>query len=590
MQVTFLQGCWRIFFIFIFCNFLIILTIMTARDFIQIILFFGLLIGLTPILGNYMYKVFTGKKHFMLFVFGWLEKLTYKSSGINPDEETNWKSYTFGLLMFNLIGFVFVFLIQLIQVHLPLNPANLPNVSWHSAFNTAASFMTNTNWQGYAGETTLSYFMQMLGLTVQNFVSAATGIAVLLALIRGISRKTTDKLGNFWTDLTRSTVYVLLPLSILFAFVLVGQGVVQNFKTYETVQTLQGAPQIIPMGPAASQIVIKQLGTNGGGFFNANSSHPFENPTPLSNFLEMLAILLIPAALTYTYGKMVGSTRQGWTIFTAMLILFAAGLSISLYAEYSANPVFGHLHLMEGKETRFGITNSILWSTATTSASNGSVNAMNDSLSPIAGMIAMINIMLGEIIFGGVGAGLYGMLVFIIITVFIAGLMVGRTPEYLGKKIEAFEVQMAIIAVLVPNLVIQLFSAWASVSSYGLSSLNNSGPHGLSEILYAYSSAAGNNGSAFAGLNANTVFYNLTLGFGMLIGRFGIIIPVLAIAGNMAKKKITPLSAGTFRTDNWLFIGLLIAVILIVGGLTHFPALSLGPVMEHLQMNSGMAF
>jgi potassium-transporting ATPase potassium-binding subunit len=563
---------------------------MTARDFIQIILFFGLLIGLTPILGNYMYKVFTGKKHFMLFVFGWLEKLTYKSSGINPDEETNWKSYTFGLLMFNLIGFVFVFLIQLIQVHLPLNPANLPNVSWHSAFNTAASFMTNTNWQGYAGETTLSYFMQMLGLTVQNFVSAATGIAVLLALIRGISRKTTDKLGNFWTDLTRSTVYVLLPLSILFAFVLVGQGVVQNFKTYETVQTLQGAPQIIPMGPAASQIVIKQLGTNGGGFFNANSSHPFENPTPLSNFLEMLAILLIPAALTYTYGKMVGSTRQGWTIFTAMLILFAAGLSISLYAEYSANPVFGHLHLMEGKETRFGITNSILWSTATTSASNGSVNAMNDSLSPIAGMIAMINIMLGEIIFGGVGAGLYGMLVFIIITVFIAGLMVGRTPEYLGKKIEAFEVQMAIIAVLVPNLVIQLFSAWASVSSYGLSSLNNSGPHGLSEILYAYSSAAGNNGSAFAGLNANTVFYNLTLGFGMLIGRFGIIIPVLAIAGNMAKKKITPLSAGTFRTDNWLFIGLLIAVILIVGGLTHFPALSLGPVMEHLQMNSGMAF
>lgn len=563
---------------------------MIARDFIQIILFLALLIGLTPILGNYMYKVFTGKKHFMLFVFGWLEKLTYKSSGIDPAEDKNWKSYTFGLLMFNLIGFVFVFLMQIIQAHLPLNPANLPNVSWHSAFNTASSFMTNTNWQGYAGETTLSYFVQMLGLTVQNFVSAATGIAVLLALIRGISRKTTDKLGNFWTDLTRSTVYVLLPLSILFAIVLVGQGVVQNFKTYETVQTLQGASQIIPMGPAASQIAIKQLGTNGGGFFNSNSSHPFENPTPLSNFLEMLSILLIPAALTYTYGKMVGSTRQGWTIFTAMMILFVAGLSISLYAEYSANPIFGHLHLMEGKETRFGITNSILWSTATTSASNGSVNAMHDSLSPIAGMIAMINIMLGEVIFGGVGAGLYGIIIFIIITVFIAGLMVGRTPEYLGKKIEAFEVQMAIIAVLAPNLVIQLFSAWASVSNYGLSSLNNSGPHGLSEILYAYSSAAGNNGSAFAGLNANTVFYNLTLGFGMLIGRFGIIIPVLAIAGTMAKKKITPLSAGTFRTDNWLFIGLLIAVILIVGGLTHFPALSLGPVMEHLQMNSGMTF
>jgi K+-transporting ATPase ATPase A chain len=450
--------------------------------------------------------------------------------------------------------------------------------------------MTNTNWQGYAGETTLSYFVQMLGLTVQNFVSAATGIAVLLALIRGLSRKTTDKIGNFWTDLTRSTVYVLIPLSILLAIVLVGQGVIQNFKTYETVQTLQGTQQIIPMGPAASQIAIKQLGTNGGGFFNANSSHPFENPNPLSNFFEMLAILLIPAALTYTYGKMVGSTRQGWAIFTAMFILFVAGLSISLYAEYSSNPVFGHLHLMEGKETRFGITNSILWSAATSSASNGSINAMHDSLSPIAGMIALINIMLGEVIFGGAGAGLYGIIIFIIITVFIAGLMVGRTPEYLGKKIEAFEVQMAIIAVLVPNLVIQLFSAWASVSSYGLSGLNNSGPHGLSEILYAYSSAAGNNGSAFAGLNANTVFYNLTLGFGMMIGRFGIIVPVLAVAGTMAKKKITPLSAGTFRTDNWLFIGLLIAVILIVGGLTHFPALSLGPVMEHLQMNTGITF
>jgi K+-transporting ATPase ATPase A chain len=563
---------------------------MGVQDLIQIVLFLVILIALTPVLGSYMYNVFTGNKHFMLPVFGWFEKLTYKFTGVNPGEETNWKSYTFGLLMFNLIGFVFVFLIQLFQARLPLNPVNLPNVSWHSAFNTAVSFMTNTNWQGYAGETTLSYFVQMLGLTVQNFVSAATGIAVLLALIRGISRKTTEKLGNFWTDLTRSTLYVLLPLSILFAIILVGQGVVQNFRPYETVQTLQGSQQVIPMGPAASQIAIKQLGTNGGGYFNTNSSHPFENPTPLSNFLEMLAILLIPAALTYTFGKMVGSTRQGWTIFLAMLILFIAGLGISLYAEYSANPIFGHLHLMEGKETRFGITNSILWSVSTSSASNGSVNAMHDSLSPIAGMIAMINIMLGEIIFGGVGAGLYGMVIFIIVTVFIAGLMVGRTPEYLGKKIEAFEIQMAIIAVLAPNVVIQIFSALASVSNGGLSSLNNAGPHGLSEILYAYSSAAGNNGSAFAGLNANTPFYNLTLGLGMLIGRFGIIIPVLAIAGNMAKKKITPLSAGTFRTDNWLFIGLLIAVILIIGGLTHFPALSLGPVIEHLLMNSGITF
>jgi len=571
-------------------NRLIYFEDMTTQDLIQVFLFFALLTGLTPIIGNYMYKVFSGEKHFMLPVLGWLERLTYKFSGVNSDEETNWKSYTFGLLLFSFIGFVFVFLIQVFQSHLPLNPANLPNVSWHSAFNTSVSFMTNTNWQGYAGETTLSYFVQMIGLTVQNFVSAAAGIAVLLALIRGIARKTTDKLGNFWTDLTRITLYVLLPLSILFAIVLVGQGVVQNFKHYETVQTLQGAQQVIPMGPAASQIVIKQLGTNGGGFFNSNSSHPFENPTPFSNLLEMLFLLLIPAALTFTYGKMVGSTRQGWTIFSAMLILLIAGLSISLYAEYSANPVFGHLHLMEGKETRFGIVNSVLWSTCTTAVSNGSVNAMHDSLSPIAGMIAMINLMLGEIIFGGVGSGLYGMVVFIIITVFIAGLMVGRTPEYLGKKIEAFEVQMAIIAILLPNLVIQLFSAWASVSTYGLSSLNNAGPHGFSEILYAYSSAAGNNGSAFAGLNANTIFYNITLGFGMLIGRFGVIIPVMAIAGSMARKKVTPLSAGTFRTDNGLFIGLLIAVILIVGGLTHFPALALGPVVEHLLMNMGITF
>jgi potassium-transporting ATPase potassium-binding subunit len=563
---------------------------MTTQDLIQIILFFALLISLTPILGKYMFKVFTGNKHFMLPVLGWLEKLTYKFVRVNPDEETNWKSYTFSLLMFNLLGFVFVFLIQLFQAYLPLNPAHLSNVSWHSAFNTSVSFMTNTNWQGYAGETTMSYFVQMIGLTVQNFVSAATGIAVLLALIRGISRKTTEKLGNFWADLTRSTLYVLLPLSILFAIVLVGQGVVQNFNTYETAQTLEGTQQVIPMGPAASQIAIKQLGTNGGGFFNANSAHPFENPTPFSNFLELLAILLIPASLTYTYGKMVGSIRQGWTIFSAMLILLIAGLSISLYSEYSTNPVFGNLHLMEGKETRFGITNSVLWSTSTSAASNGSVNAMHDSLSPLSGMVAMLNIMLGEVIFGGVGAGLYGMVIFIILTVFIAGLMVGRSPEYLGKKIEAFEVQMAIIAILAPSFVILLFSAWASVSNAGLSSLNNAGPHGFSEILYAYSSAAGNNGSALAGLNANTLFYNITLGIGMLIGRFGVIIPVLAIAGNMAKKKITPLSSGTFRTDNGLFIGLLITVILIVGGLTFFPALSLGPIIEHLLMNNGITF
>ena len=563
---------------------------MTTLDFLQIALFIAILIGLTPVLGKYMSKVFTGEKHFMLPVLGWLEKLTYKFIRVNPEEETNWKSYTFGLLAFNLIGFLFLFLIQVFQAYLPLNPANLANVSWHSSFNTAASFMTNTNWQGYAGETTMSYFVQMIGLAVQNFVSAATGIAVVIALIRGISRKSTDKIGNFWTDLTRSTIYVLLPLSILLAILFVGQGVVQNFNTYETAQTLQGTQQVLPMGPAASQIAIKQLGTNGGGFFNANAAHPFENPTPFSNFLQMLAIFIIPAGLTFMYGRFVKSSRQGWTIFTAMMILFLAGLSISLFAEYSSNPIFGHLPLMEGKETRFGITNSILFSVVTTDASCGAVNAMHDSLTPLSGMIAMINMMLGEVIFGGVGAGLYGMVVFIILTVFIAGLMVGRTPEFLGKKIGAFEVQMAIIANVSTSFAILVFTAWASVSSYGLSSLNNAGPHGFSEILYAYSSAAGNNGSAFAGLNANTLFYNLTLGFTMLIGRFGVIIPILAIAGSLASKKTTPPSSGTFRTDNWLFIGLLISVILIVGGLTYFPALSLGPIVEHFLMNSAITF
>lgn len=559
---------------------------MTTLDYFQIFLFIALIIGMTPVLGTFMYKVFTGEKHLMHPVFGWLEKLSYKVIKVNPNQESNWKSYAFGLLLFNLVGILFVFLIQLVQAQLPLNPANLPNVSWHSALNTAISFVTNTNWQGYAGETTLSYFVQMVGLTVQNFVSAATGIAVIIALIRGLSRKTTDKLGNFWVDLTRSTLYVLLPLSILFAVVLVSQGVVQNFNSYETIQTLQGAEQVLPMGPAASQVAIKMIGTNGGGFFNANSAHPFENPTPFSNFLEMLVIFLISGGLTYTYGKMVGSTRQGWTIFMVMMFLFVAGLGISLYSEYAANPVLGNLSAMEGKETRFGITNSVLFSVVTTNASCGAVNAMHDSLSPLSGMVAIINMLLGEVIFGGVGAGLYGMVVFVILTVFIAGLMVGRTPEYLGKKIGAFEVQMAIIANLSTSFAILVFTAWTSVSSYGLSSLNNSGPHGFSEILYAFTSAAGNNGSAFAGLNANTLFYNLALGLVMLIGRFGVIIPMLAIAGSLAGKNITPTSAGTFRTDNWLFAGLLIAVILIVGGLTYFPALSLGPIIEHLILMS----
>ena len=563
---------------------------MTLQDILQIVLLFGVLIAVTPPVGNYMYKVFTGNRHFMLPLMGWLEKRIYKFIKISPLDGQDWKQYALSLIFFSLAGFIFLFVIQIFQSYLPLNPENLPDVSWHSAFNTSVSFVTNTNWQGYAGETTLSYFVQMLGLTVQNFISAASGIAVLLVLTRGLSQKHIENIGNFWVDITRIVLYVLLPLSVVFAIFLASQGVIQNLKSYETVETLQGTQQIIPMGPAASQIAIKQLGSNGGGFFNSNSAHPFENPTPLTNFLELLVILIIPSALTYTYGRMTGHIKHGWTIFLTMLILLIAGIVISLISEYSAGKAFGGLPLMEGKESRFGITGSILWSTITTAAGNGSVNAMHDSLTPIAGLVAMMNMMVGEVIFGAVGSGLYTMIIFIILTVFIAGLMVGRTPEYLGKKIGAFEVKMAIIAVLLPNMAILLFSALALHGNSGPTGLNNSGPHGFSEVLYAYSSAAGNNGSAFAGLNANSVFYNLTLGIAMLAGRFGIIIPVLAISGSLSRKNITPVSSGTFLTDNFLFIGLLISVILIIGGLTFFPALSLGPLIEHLLMNMGVTF
>ena len=563
---------------------------MNTLDLIQIVLFIVAIVALTPVLGSYMARIFSGERTLLHPLLNRPERWIYKISGIDQQAETDWKTYAISLLIFNILGLLFLFFVQLFQNWLPVNPARLPDVKWHTALNTAISFMTNTNWQSYAGETTMSYLTQMIGLTTQNFLSAATGIAVLVAVIRGLSRKSTDKIGNFWVDLTRSTLYILLPLSFLFAILFTGQGVIQNFHSNISAQTLEGAQQTIPMGPVSSQIAIKQLGTNGGGFFNVNSSHPFENPTPLSNFLEMFAILIIPASLTYTYGKMIGSRRQGWTIFIVMMMMLLAGLSISLFSENTLNPVSGIHSLMEGKEQRFGITNSVLWSTVTTAASNGSVNAMHDSLSAVSGMIALVNIMLGEVIFGGVGAGLYGMIVFIFLTVFIAGLMVGRSPEYLGKKIEAFDVQMAILAALAPGFVILLFSAVASSTVQGLSGLGNSGPHGLSEILYAFSSAAGNNGSAFAGLNSNSVFYNLTLGAGMLIGRFLVIIPVLAIAGSMAGKKITPVSAGTFRTDTMLFAGLLIAVILIVGGLTFFPALALGPVMEHFLMKAGIVF
>jgi K+-transporting ATPase ATPase A chain len=560
------------------------------KEAIQLVIFMSALIILAPVLGKYMAKVFMGESQILKPVFGWLERIVYKTTGIDSTEEMNWKKYTYSLLIFNFFGLVFLFLLQLFQGYLPMNTEGLPNVSWHLAFNTAVSFVTNTNWQSYSGENTLSYLVQMLGLTVQNFVSAATGIAAVLALIRGLTRKTTDQLGSFWVDLTRSVVFVLLPLAIILSFALLGQGVVQTFSHYVNATTLQGAEQVIPVGPAASQIAIKQLGTNGGGFFNANSAHPFENPTPFSNFLEIFALIIISASLVFTYGHFVKSKRQAWTIFIAMFILFTAGLSISLWSEYGSNTLLNVTGSMEGKETRFGVMNSVLWSVATTATSCGAVNSMHDSLSPLSGMVSMFNIMLGEVIFGGVGSGLYGMVIFIILTVFIAGLMVGRTPEFLGKKVEAFEVKMAIIAVLAPNLVIKLFSAIACSTSAGLGSLNNAGPHGLSEILYAFSSAAGNNGSAFGGLNANTVFYNLMLGFGMLIGRFGVIIPVLAIAGNMARKKITPVSAGTFRTDNWLFVILLASVILIVGGLTFFPPLAFGPIVEHLLMNLGVTF
>ena len=543
---------------------------MNMYDFIQIAVYLLLLIALTPLLGGYMAKVFEGERFFGKPIFEGVENLIYRVSRVNTKVQMNWKEYTFGLLMFNLIGFIFVFLIQLFQKSLPMNPQGLDNVGLALSFNTAMSFVTNTNWQSYSGEVTLSPFVQMVGLTVQNFVSAGTGFAVLLVLIRGIRNKTSQEIGNFWEDLTRSVVYILLPLSIIFALFLVAQGVIQNFAPNLEITSITRLKQMIPNGPIASQEAIKQLGTNGGGYLGVNSAHPFENPTPLSNFFEMLAILLIPASLTYTFGKMIGSVRQGWVLFSAMFVLFVAGFGIMLYGEYAGNSFFGNTALMEGKEMRYGITNSVLWSSVTTCASSGSVNAMN--------------MMLGEIIFGGIGSGLYGMLVFVILTVFIAGLMVGRTPEFLGKKIEAFEVKMAIIAILAPNFVILVFSAIAVMYPTALTSLCNTGPHGFSEILYAFSSAAGNNGSAFAGLNANTDFYNWMIGIGMLIGRFGVILPVLAIAGSLSVKKKIPQSAGTLRSDTGLFVFLLISVVLIVGALTFFPALSLGPIIEHLMM------
>lgn len=563
---------------------------MSYLEIIQILIYLVLLVTVTPFLGKYIFKVFNYEPTLLSKILSGAENSLYKLSGIKQFENMNWKDYSVALLIFNFFGFLTVLLLQLFQHSLPLNTEYLQDVPFWLSFNTAVSFMSNTNWQAYSGESTLSYLVQMLGLTVQNFLSAATGIAVVVALTRGLMNQSGKEIGNFYSDIVKTTLYILLPLSLILAVLLIGQGVVQSFSPYLTATTLEGSKQIIPLGPAASQIAIKQLGTNGGGFFGVNSAHPFENPTPFSNFLQMFSILMIPAALTYTYGLMVKNLKQGWVIFLVMFLLFIAGLGISLYSEYYAHPEMQVSKSLEGKEVRFGTANSVLWEVATTDASNGSVNAMHDSFSPISGMVAMINIMLGEIIFGGVGAGLYGILIFVILTVFIAGLMVGRTPEYLGKKIEAFEVKMAMIAVLSPSFVILVFSAIAVATESGLSSLTNHGPHGFSEILYAFSSAAGNNGSAFGGLNANTDFYNILMGIGMLIGRFGVILPVLAIAGSMSVKKITPTSEGTFQTNNSTFAVLLISVILIVGALTFFPALSLGPIIEHFLMTAGKGF
>jgi K+-transporting ATPase ATPase A chain len=598
---------------------------MTSQALLQVVLYLVVLVALARPLGIFMANVYEGRRTFLSPVLRPIERLIYKLSGIDERGEDGWKRYTAGMLVFNLVGVVFVYLLQRLQNVLPLNPADMSAVTPDSSFNTAVSFATNTNWQGYGGESTMSYLTQMLGLGVQNFVSAASGMAVLIALIRGFARGQARTIGNFWVDLTRSTVYILLPLSLLLAVVLMSQGVVQTFAPYKTAELVEpvladvpvkngagdpvvdaaGKPvtratelkeQTLPLGPAASQIAIKQLGTNGGGFFNANSAHPYENPTPLSNFFEVLSILLIGAALCYTFGRMVKDTRQGRALLAAMLVMFVPLVVGDVVAEQSGNPKLDALGLdtstsdsqaggnMEGKETRFGITSSALWAVATTAASNGSVNSMHDSFTPLGGLIPMWLIQLGEIVFGGVGSGLYGMLMFVIVAVFIAGLMVGRTPEYLGKKLEAFEIKMASLAILVPASVALIGAAIGSVAPAGVAGIANPAAHGFSEILYAFSSAAGNNGSAFAGLSANTPFYNLALGIAMWLSRYWIMIPVLGIAGSLAAKRTTAITAGTLPTHTPLFVAWLVGVVLMVGALTFIPALALGPVVEHLQM------
>jgi K+-transporting ATPase ATPase A chain len=590
------------------------------NDIIQVALFFGLLIALTPVLGKFMAKVFQGERTFLHPVFHPVERAIYRLSGVAPNEEMSWKKYFLAVVVFNVVGLLSLWVLEMTQFWLPLNPQKLPNVPWDLALNTAISFVTNTNWQAYGGETTMSYLTQMAGLAVHNFLSAATGIGILLAVARGLRRASAKTLGNFWVDVTRSVLYVLLPLSTIVAVILVSQGVVQTFKPYPTATLVEkystqvqknddkgnplkgadGKPvmedvmvttQPIPVGPAASQIAIKQLGTNGGGFFNQNSAHPFENPTPLSNFVELFSLIILASGLIYTFGVIVADIGHARVLFGVMLLLLAGSFALAWWAELQPNPALHNLAPnMEGKEQRFGVMNSVLWAVATTGTSCGAVNCMHDSLTPLAGLAPLWNLMLGCIVFGGVGAGLYGIFMHVLLTVFIAGLLVGRTPEYLGKKIQAWEAGWAIVGIMIPNLLILLGSAWAVSTANGLSSMSNGGPHGLSEVLYATASCANNNGSAFGGLNANTLFYNLLLGGTMFVGRFGVALAVLAIAGNLAAKKSVPPSGGTLPTNGLTFASALLGVIAIVAALSFFPALCMGPILEHGLMLTARTF
>ncbi|PYB69274.1 potassium-transporting ATPase subunit KdpA [Pseudomonas sp. LB-090624] len=562
---------------------------MHSYDYALLLAFFAIVLLPAPWLGRFYFRVMEGQRTWLSPLLGPVEQTCYRLAGVNASQEQNWRQYTLALLAFNLAGFLLLFAVLLLQGYLPLNPQHLPGQEWSLAFNTAVSFVTNTNWQAYSGEASVSYLSQMLGLTVQNFVSAATGLAVLIALCRGIARRSATTLGNFWVDMTRATLYGLLPLCLLLALLLVWQGVPQTFADYAHVLTLQGTDQTLPLGPAASQIAIKQLGTNGGGFFGVNSAHPFENPTAWSNLFEVASIILIPAALVFTFGHYVKDLRQSRAILACMLALFLIGGSTALWSEHQPNPALESAQVqqsapMEGKESRFGTTGSVLWTVTTTAASNGSVNAMHDSLNPLTGMVAMVNMMVGEVIFGGVGAGLYGMLLFVLIAVFLAGLMIGRTPEYLGKKLQAREVQLLVATLLVMPVGVLVLGAIAASLPGPAGAVSNPGAHGFSQLLYAYTSGTANNGSAFAGFGANTVYHNLMIGLAMLIGRFGYILPILALAGSLAAKKTAPQGVNSFPTHGPLFTGLLLVTILLVGGLTFLPTLALGPIAEHLSL------